>query len=142
MGNYWSTDIQTNPLQIPNSHFDKYGLNEEKTVLLFKTQTSRMWRNGYTHRPTGAYEAKLVFVIPNAHGAVSQTQTFECSALHVYDDCYYFYDKNIGYIQANTEKTMNSLMDKYKIPMKMSKKDQPSPKPVLDQSQNSPSVNL
>lgn len=138
MGNYWSTDIQTNPLQIPDGHFDKYGLNEEKSVMIFKPVSSYKVENRYSGIPL-YYNYSIKFLIPQTTSCWSHVYEFESNTSCIdIEGCLYFYGKNLGYIcvKPSDEKSMASLYEKYGIGK------QASSNPVLEQSQNSPSVNL
>lgn len=146
MGNYASSNTELNPLQIPDSCFQKYGLNEEKTVLIFQPCSSREYtENGIPYK----YDYTIRFMLSVNPPIYSHHQTFHSQNEVIPRDstesyCH-LYDKNLGYICLDSPECAQSLAKKYKIG-KFSKgvnqEVEPSPKPVQEQSQVSPSVNL
>lgn len=99
MGNSASSNLDTiNPLQIPDSHFDKYGLNETKTVLEFKV----MAYNG---------EFALMFRVPKTCGGYSHIYVYhQNNKISLVQSKPYFYVKNVGYILALSDKVSETIL--------------------------------
>jgi len=127
MGNSSSNE---NPLNIPDSHFEKYGLNEAKNVLIFKSVKLTERTRRHTKFVID-YGYDLVFLIPQTKNSWSHVQNFRCDNMCVNTDRAYFYEKNLGYVRIDNSTTMAELYKKYNITspaesLKESMKDPPS----------------
>jgi len=129
MGNS-SSNEDINPLNIPDGHFIRYGLNEGKNVMVFQTISRYQYNNTHYGYLTG-YGYDLAFLIPQTKNSWSHLQRFDCQTLCLRKDCVYFYEKDLGYVCVDDSATMAELYKKYNInssteSLKESMKDPPS----------------
>jgi len=102
MGNYTTKEIDPiNPLGIPDSHFEQYGLNEAKTVIQFKCFD-------------GIDKLGIMFVIPKTGGGYSYAYSYPMpDRFHLAKGKTYYYVKNVGYIMETSNYVKDSIQEKY-----------------------------